>query len=91
MLGESVSTMIRSRPGPMPSSSTPRISAENSSGSVPCETVHPVVIIPRCSSPTGFASGQSGGAVDWAPAGAHNVPATRPVAATAATSVLATE
>src|SRR5262249_2071713 len=55
--GESVSTMIRSRPGAMPSVTTPRTVAVNGSAVFPFPTVSPLAGMPATRSVTGNAAG----------------------------------
>src|SRR5680860_710307 len=57
---------IMSRPGAMPSLTTPSTSPVNGSGVVPWLTVRPVTGCPAASDPTGTAEGQSGSSADTA-------------------------
>src|SRR4029450_8864984 len=86
MAGESVSTMIMSRPGVMPSLRTPMTWAVNGSGGVPLLTVYPVPVRPAVTWLTGTAAGHWAADAAWPSAG----PASRASASRAATAAATT-
>src|SRR4029453_4152164 len=85
MAGESVSTMIMSRPGAMPSLRTPMTWAVNGSGMVPLLTVYPVPVRPAVTWLTGTAAGHGSAGAAWPAAGPASAPSPSSAAIVTAT------